>query len=67
MDKQANLLAFNIQLSTLLPILQADEFFVRAVVVPEPEGVGFDNFQQGDIFQFPPRDPSAPFSYIKSG
>jgi hypothetical protein len=28
----------------LSPILQVDDFSVRAVVIPEPEGVGFDDF-----------------------
>jgi len=28
----------------LSPLLQADDFSVRAVVMPKPEGVGFDDF-----------------------
>jgi hypothetical protein len=31
-------------LNILFPILQADDFSIRAVVIPEPEGVGFDDF-----------------------
>ena len=67
MDKQANLLAFNIQLSILFPILQADDVFAWVVVIPEPEGVGLDDFQKGQILQLPSRDPVALFNYIKPG
>ena len=51
----------------LSPILQADYFSVRAVGIPEPEGVRFDDFEEGQVLQMPPGDPTSLFGLIESG
>ena len=48
-------------------LLQPDDFSVRVVVIPEPEGGGFDDFQGDKVRQLPARDPEALFNCIESG
>ena len=51
----------------LSPLLQTDDFSIWAVVIPEPEGVGFDDFEEGEVLQLPCRDPAPLFCCIESG
>jgi hypothetical protein len=51
----------------LPPLPQPDNFSVRAVVIPEPEGVGFDDFEKGQVLQVPSGDPAPLFGFIESG